>query len=1397
MTQETPWSFAGNLIASPIYGIGETLAGMGAPGAQEFLDWGVFDGVEDFRYEHPGWALGAEVASYLVPGAGWARATGKGLGAVGALTRAGANLGGRSATARFALGETARWLPFNTALTAFDAAGGRYESAGQAGESFVLSQALGLGLSAGGASRGFQRLLQQVPIVGGPAAGVMKAAFGPSPENRALYGMGPAAEESVSLRNLTSQFDATEPFQLWGRQAMDILGEVRAGTRTDIEEGDVLNLMDLARRESLNERVAVGEQYVNLPYADDASTARFLNREFTPGQASKGSRVRSTLTRDIRKLNDIGKIGTELSMPEGWEFMGRYYRHIESSTAKNGENFRKAVGLDPSNYDTKFRRIERNLGGEGSSAAEATRAFVEFNNATKARRAQLQTRLSNHIEDPQERAQLEAEDRALTEEFDRLALAAKTARSSATAPTQTWSIRHEEEGMWVLATEITGGDKPRFLMFKTDQPDFFFPGNAWAKDIDNPGNLRGMEEVVGQKAWDPVSALPENVSPFFDHMRSLKQLILSSENFRALARGARTADGGKDVLMQMLGGDKTPPGLSLSRIVDAYLKPTMFQFRNNPLAAQVYQMRRAVFDAADGMKQELMYGKQSLDPGSPIMGWKKGIYGKPDTTDQASIYSEARHWFENPKDLEEWRRLYFEERLPLEEWPEGPAKSFQTYAKGVNDAFINEMNTTLKAIGENPMKIREGHIGVGHNFSQKGSNHYPVYDQDNNVVAMGSGHSAEAAMRDAKEWIEWKNGKKGDSRSFHLGEHFTAENFAQLPRNVREAYFTPGFYMPRSEMGGFRWEREEIKDVEELIQAFDQSYAQRSRLLADRVGKALTASEYDKLKRRDPATSEILASRLNQLKGVPGAIDKFQNRVLDRMLAPVIGTNSATKLANSVNEAMHHLTFGAGNLAYPLLNVTSLMQNALPEVTAVLASADDDLARLAYYLPTPGANGKPRGMTAIWNSIGSMHRAGKILKNPTDSQREIFDRLQADGDLGPRFAEEYLGQNAGRVQAGFGGLTDAADATQWLGAVSSFLPAQTEKLARAWSASMAIDAFEALAKIRGLPFNKEQMFRNVQNFVRRTNYLYATADRPAIFTTPAGSLFGGMKNWLAHYMFVLGDYSGMAGRKNWAPMAMSMASLMGLGGFAAMPFAMSALDMMTETFADQDAMEFLYENMGEGAATAFTFGGPAALGLSFSGNTAAPGAKLAHDIEFLGSIPAFERMQNMGRALGTYWDTQYVTGQDPWQNPVFRQQAMQGFAPRSMYRFLDSLDGTLNSAATGYQLTGELSVADQIKQAMGFTSPVVEREYAVYESLRGDSDRRNQMVASFGEAYFLASVEGRQDDMYEILQLAALRGLDQSSIMRSAQRRARDAGTDMFGRLRGGDISEYDDALGR
>ena len=83
---------------------------------------------------------------------------------------------------------------------------------------------------------------------------------------------------------------------------------------------------------------------------------------------------------------------------------------------------------------------------------------------------------------------------------------------------------------------------------------------------------------------------------------------------------------------------------------------------------------------------------------------------------------------------------------------------------------------------------------------------------------------------------------------------------------------------------------------------------------------------------------------------------------------------------------------------------------------------------------------------------------------------------------------------------------------------------------------------------------------------------------------------------------------------------------------------------------------------------------------------------------------------------------------------------------------------------------------------MGFRDTEIAIQYAAYERLLKDKAAMTEKVTQFGEAYAMAMVNDNRRLQAELLQQAALSGVDISRVMASARTRLRNHGLDMFGR---------------
>jgi hypothetical protein len=94
----------------------------------------------------------------------------------------------------------------------------------------------------------------------------------------------------------------------------------------------------------------------------------------------------------------------------------------------------------------------------------------------------------------------------------------------------------------------------------------------------------------------------------------------------------------------------------------------------------------------------------------------------------------------------------------------------------------------------------------------------------------------------------------------------------------------------------------------------------------------------------------------------------------------------------------------------------------------------------------------------------------------------------------------------------------------------------------------------------------------------------------------------------------------------------------------------------------------------------------------------------------------------------------------------------------------------------------EMGFGSRFMHALGFRDTDIAIQYAAYDSLISDRNKMREKVSLFGEAYATAMMNNDRQLMAQVLQQAAVSGVDITRVMQSAQVRMRNAGRDMFGR---------------
>lgn len=1333
-----------DIALSPVFNVLDTVSRFPGINNTQFGNWlydtPLFRGAQNFQTDSPGGAFAADLVASFVPFIGWGTALNKarvGAGLLNSVNQAGAaaaRLAPRSPIAAFALGETVRYAPVSAAITGFDLAGGRYENPIDALVNFGLGSAFGAGLQAGG--HALSPFVQR--IAPNAIGGAWRAAFEPGPQLSALYGFDSNVQTAARLAS-------RDP---WVQEALSptVSPQTRAAGIWNILHGpeatnhppEVLDVLrgqyDQEIRAILHEEVDPSDRAFD-PTPFTTTQRQILDQLTRMAPTVNGRRVRVPITGDGNRIENPDVLGARLQLPEGWVHhtslpgLTQVSAKSDDAILKSLENFRQEIGLDIGRAPpTGWRRLERN-----TPNGRQTWSLVQ---------------------DPGSKQWL-----VVTE-----------------VPTS--GVRDDIHRMTGRARYNTTRELDKaepakvFFSFKTNNPSLFFPHMRADFDAPEGGLVASFEDRI-----------PRGRSTLLDRAVDFKQIFLNPNTIKAAYAAKYGTPAQRQAFVKSLLAGPTF-GKEIAQLVERYAMPTQHQLRDSPEGRSILSMYQALFDAAEGRARSVLHGTASIAEGKNPMS---SLFSDAVVDDANALVPALRRLAqEDPNALETIRKFMFTDRFDLASIAETPVGKWLANAVRANLGEINDGNNAIEALRSisatdaRIVPVRKNHIGVSRRWD--GSVFVPIYAEGSvNPVAIRAGNGKAEAERKAAEWIAHFGA--GGKRTYRTGKSWTQGETEQAPKWLVHSQSRPGLLEPRLGMRGYEHEFEPFKHVDDLIALLEEGYVVRQRYIASTIGDALTGGKFNQLRAQDSKAWQIVNTRIAQLKGQPGPLETRMNQIVDSALAPVLGTNSFSKISEKVNEFTFHMLHGVGNIATPALNLTSVLQAQLPAATNFLTADINTLKGMGFQFPAIAGDGLPtRGFNWVTDPFALISGGFKKATSEDPEVKEIYNVLFNRKIMGTGLANEYTGQDRSLAARASEGIRSADDIGYWAARGSSILMSKTEQISRVQAAGMALKAMDMMEAATGARFTIDQKISNAARFVEQTNFGYFTADRPMMYTTPLGALFGNQKTWMTNYLFSMGEYLGLARHGNYAPLLMTLGTTAALGGVLAVPFAGQAIDAITETFADKDATEFIFENFGEGG-NAISFGLPAMFGMSLTGNVSAPGSNLAHDTEFLFTIVALERAKLMGRAIGRAWDDQVLLGMNPLQDPLFGRQALQAFAPRAVYRTWEAITSDqLRSAATGYPLINDLGWGARIMHGLGFRDTDIAIQYAAYDRLLKDKAEMTRRISAFGEAYAMAMESGNRQLQAELLQQAAVSGVDISRVMMSARTRLRNSGLDMFGR---------------
>lgn len=959
--------------------------------------------------------------------------------------------------------------------------------------------------------------------------------------------------------------------------------------------------------------------------------------------------------------------------------------------------------------------------------------------------------------------------------------------------------KEADDGLYVMARRV-GQGKPsatdEWVVFKTDLPGAFVPDQArWANSVTARNAWLTERETAGEtglELLDTVADLQRSL-PLTNYIG----LVDREGNVARLAKrigeigGLNKAQGRFGFL-----------GQRMEDFFREYFAPTVFQFNKSPRANWLWGIARSTFDRATANAQAILHGDAGLQPGSL---WRN-IWSGPG---QAGRYKGEQALLAMRRELSDedlvhvhkawngqWGERQISEALARDEFSDAAA-AFLSRLRAVDDEIIGQIQGTQQALGKKLFTPLENHYMISRTWT--GDWRVPIMNEGNEIVYMASGHTRSQAQnladdimsgasREDKNWRALTPTLSDRTQDLEVASQvrFRSGDFA-LASSLREQSLrparTPRFFEERQGVGGFvgakaPWTGQELDNI------LTSHVQQQQKYLADLVVRESLGSDLARLAAENPSIFRQLSARLDDLSGKPGAFAQMQNNLFDKILAPALGKNSATKIVRTANNLLYHLQLGGLNVAFPIINALTFMQTTLPQVSYVMSATPQRLARYYSHFPVAGSDGLPRGGVGALDMFKLMRQSFREMGKPNEVLRSHFGRGAAEGVWDPRFVEEFVGENAQRITKLRDVLQGRGGFVGWLESVSSFLPAQSEKFARGHSF--------VVGHILGRDFlgmADDQLYRFAKEFTNNTMFLYGTADRARLITGPLGSLFGMFKNWQMHYIGGMLEYTGEGVmRGNWAPLLWMTGGTASLGGMTALPL-FGVANAFSEFATDQSLMQNTYEMFGNaerdaaGISDAVFLGLPSLLGVSLSGQAAAPFANPVRDASMLFSFVHVDRMRALGRAVGSSVDQWSATGEHPIHDDLVRDQFIRALAPKTVYRAAAAWeDNMIRSLSTGYPVLTDMSQVERMMYVTGLNPRYIELAYRTNDELWRDQRSMRNAVQRYGHAWAAAQESGDGSAMWDIMRRAMADGVDVSSVLRSANTRLAQGREDMIER---------------
>jgi hypothetical protein len=954
-----------------------------------------------------------------------------------------------------------------------------------------------------------------------------------------------------------------------------------------------------------------------------------------------------------------------------------------------------------------------------------------------------------------------------------------------------WYVGQEDKsGLYVLARKLTGdpakaGAGDTWTVLKTAEPNKILGRDvismAAERNVTFANGLQRQRELAG------LAEMPED---------SLARLVANAkETFKPAVLGAgKGADAvlgaapgvGKSALAAIKAGTQQERAAlgSMAGFVRDKVVPAQAEFWGKPLAEHVRLVAQAASDAAGAKVRKLMYGEQGLKAG-------QNVYSRIAQTDKPGGIASLIEKLE-PEDLPLLTAMRNAE-VPLEKMAEALAglgavpkqlervlEFFQHMATKIDGPVTKEIQQAEKLYGLDNFEPRDNHYGLPHTW--RGTWRQRVLDEKGNTISMGAGRSRAEAVRAAQGQAERLGARADDKGPFQSDREqdaklanmlFKREKTA-LDARARALGVEPYTFRLRTGVGGFIGE-EEALTKSELHEIVESNLKSKYQYLAEQAIKNQVMPDLmDVYSKYGMKTFKALAYRINQMFGVKGSLNKAQNEAMDKVLAPILGKNSADKITRAANQAEMFLNLLAYNLSHPIMNALTFVQTVMPKAAFVMGAGPDAMQKVMGYQPA-FTNGRVTGISGVFEPLKLAVRSFRDMAKPDQELRSVFNRAAEEGVITSGLQEQYVGEKSSVGKWISNSMSETNPTRKMLENLDSSPLLNPSKKTEELSRAHALVVGRNLARSMGME-DPDQVYQFAKQFTYRTMYQYNTADRPKAFNGPLGSMFGLFKNWAFHYMSDMAMYGGAAAkREQFAPMLWALggqASLAGAGG----TLGYGVADAASKMFTNQGLMDNLYAQFdpdNKDTADTIFYGLPALLGISLQANAGSPFANPAKDIAYLTNFAVVDRAKKIGAAAG-YFGGQLAAGQNPLTNEQTWDKMAYALAPRTLYKALGMIeDGALKAASNGQPIISGITTPEWAANSFGLTPLQITKAWELNDRLFTEKDRLSTLVGSLGEAFYQAQLRGDSGVMEEVLRTALLQGAPIPNVMASVRAKLR------------------------